>query len=244
LQTADANIKTVSQPYEGFGGAVPELESQYYVRVSELLRHKGRAVQKFDYERMVLQAFPQIFKAKCINHSFSLNAHSYTNDFPFAPGYVLLAVIPDLNILKAGRSFQPKTPVSMLEKIEKYLKARTSPFVRIRAMNPRYEAVHFCITARLLPGKDRNYYQAQLAEDIRKFMAPWAVGDYYKLTFGQCVSRSDIIQFLETRDYIDYILQLKMLREDDTGNPCDEPMEVCPATPRSILIAGDVEVIL
>ena len=241
LQTADAHIKSVSQPYEGFGGDVPELQSQYYVRVSELLRHKGRAIQKFDYERLVLQAFPQIYKAKCINHSFALNAHAFVNDFPFAPGYVLLAVIPDLNKLKAGNSFQPKTPVSILEKIEKYIQGRTSPFVRIRAMNPRYEAVHFSITVQLLPGKDREYYKAQLAGDIRRFMAPWVVGDYYKLTFGQCVSRSDIIQFLETRDYVDFIVKLKMLREDDTGNPCDEPMQICPATPRSILIAGDVE---
>jgi hypothetical protein len=242
LETADANIKSVNQPYDGFGGAVPEVQSQYYVRVSELLRHKGRAIQKFDYERLVLQNFPQIYKAKCINHTFSLNAHAYTNDFPVAPGYVQVAVIPDLNQLKAGDSFQPRTPVSLLEQIEKSLQGKSSPFVRIRAMNPRYEAVHFCITVKLLPGKDPTYFKQQLAEDIRTFMAPWVVGDYYKLSFGQCVSRSDIIQFLETRDYIDYVLQLKMLREDDTGNPCDEPMQICPATPRSILIAGDVEV--
>ena len=244
LATADASIKEVSQPYDTFGGAVPELQSQYYVRVSELLRHKGRAIQKFDYERIVLQAFPQIFKAKCINHSFALNAHAYKNDFPFAPGYVLMAVIPDLTKLKAGASFQPKAPVSLLEKIQDHVKSRTSPFVRFRVMNPRYEAVHFCITVKLLPGKDPVFYKQQLADDIERFMAPWAVGDYYKLSFGQCISRSDVIQFLETRDYVDYIQQLKMLREDDLQNPCDEPMQICPATPRSILIAGDVDVTL
>jgi len=111
-------------------------------------------------------------------------------------------------------------------------------------MNPRYEAVHFCITVKLLPGKDPVFYKQQLADDIERFMAPWAVGDYYKLSFGQCISRSDVIQFLETRDYVDYIQQLKMLREDDLQNPCDEPMQICPATPRSILIAGDVDVTL
>ncbi len=244
LVTSDANIKEVKQPYDTFGGAVPELQSQYYVRVSELLRHKGRAIQKFDYERIVLQAFPQIFKAKCINHSYALNAHAYKNDFPFAPGNVLMAVIPDLTKLKAGASFQPKAPVSLLEKIQDHVKKRTSPFVRFRVMNPRYEAVHFCITVKLLAGKDPVFYKQRLADDIREFMAPWVVGDYYKLAFGQCVSRSDIIQFLETRDYIDYIQQLKMMREDDLQNPCNEPMQICPATPRSILIAGDVDVTL
>jgi hypothetical protein len=46
--------------------------------------------------------FSQVFKAKCINHSFGLDANKHFNDFPVAPGYVLLAVIPDLNRLKAS----------------------------------------------------------------------------------------------------------------------------------------------
>jgi hypothetical protein len=100
--------------------------------------------------------------------------------------------------------------------------------------------VDFCLKIRLLKGKDENYYKEQVREDIRKFLAPWAVGDYYKLTFGQCVYRSDIIQFLETREYVDFIGDLRMAR---TGNKPDgiQP-KVCPVTPRSILIAGDIEV--
>ena len=240
LEVADASIKTVTQPYDSFGGLVPEIQQQFYVRVSETLRHKGRAIQAFDYERLTLQAFPQLFKAKCINHSFALNAHEYKNDFPYAGGYVLLAVIPDLNQLKAGNSFEPKVPVSIIEDIDAYIRKRTSPFVRFRAMNPRYEKINFCLRIRLLKGKDENYYKEKVQEDIREFLAPWSVGDYYKLTFGQCIYRSDIIQFLETRDYMDYISDLQMGREGE--KPDGEKPKVCPDTPRSILIAGDIEV--
>jgi len=240
LNEADASVKSVAQPFDSFGGLVPEIQQQFYVRVSETLRHKGRAIQSFDYERLVLQKFPQLFKVKCINHSFALNAHEYKNDFPYAPGYVLMAVIPDLNQLKAGNSFEPKVPVSIIEDIDTYIRARTSPFVRFRAMNPRYEKINFCLRIKLLKGKDENYYREKIKEDISEFLAPWAVGDYYKLTFGQCVYRSDIIQFLETRDYMDYISDLQMGREGlapDALHP-----KVCPATPRSILIAGNIEV--
>ena len=240
LEIADASVKTVSQPYDSFGGLVPEIEQQFYVRVSETLRHKGRAIQAFDYERLALQAFPQLFKVKCINHSFALNAHEYINDFPYAGGYVLLAVIPDLNKLKAGNSFEPKLPVSIIEEINEYMRKRTSPFVRFRTMNPRYEKINFCLKIRLLKGKDENYYKEKVKEDIRIFLAPWAIGDYYKLTFGQCVYRSDIIQFLETRDYMDFISDLRMGKENMTPN--DDLPGICPDTPRSILIAGDIEV--
>jgi hypothetical protein len=245
LNTADASVKTVSQPYETFDGRVPEEEGLFYVRVSELLRHKNRGIQKFDYERIVLNAFPQLFKAKCINHSFALNAHLYKNDFPYAPGYVLLAVIPDLNKLKAGNSYEPKVPVSIIEKIEEYMRKQTSAFVRFRAMNPRYEKIHFCLKVKLMLGKDENYYKEKLKDDIRKFIAPWAVGEFYKLTFGQCVNRSDIVQFLETRDYMDFILELNMRHETTEKFPAREediPVHICPKTPRSILIAGDIDV--
>jgi hypothetical protein len=240
LEVADASVKSVKQPYESFGGLVPEIEQQFYVRVSETLRHKGRAIQAFDYERLVLQAFPQLFKVKCINHSLGLNAHEYKNDFPYAGGYVLMVVIPDLNKLKAGNSFEPKAPVSLLEDINEFIRQRISPFVRFRAMNPRYEQVDFCLKIRLHKGKDENYYKEQVGADIRRFLAPWAVGDYYKLTFGQCVYRSDIIQFLETRDYLDFIGDLRMARKGEV--PDSVIPKVCPDTPRSILIAGDIEV--
>ncbi len=215
LNEANANLKKLVQPYETFGGRVPEVEGHFYVRVSEMLRHKGRAIQKFDYERLALELFPQLFKAKCINHSFALNGYKYKNDFPIAPGYVLLVVIPDLNQLKAAQSFEPRVPVSMLDDIEEQLKNLTSPFVRLRAMNPRYEKIHFCLTIILVRGKDENYYKEKLKQDLREFLAPWSIGQYEKLTFGQCVTRSEVVRFLETRDYVDYIFDLLMRHNDD-----------------------------
>lgn len=246
LNEADANLKKLVQPYDTFGGRVPEAEGHFYVRVSEMLRHKGRAIQKFDYERLVLELFPQLFKAKCINHSFALNGYKYKNDFPIAPGYVLLVVIPDLKQLKAAQSFEPRVPVSLLDDIEEQLKSLTSPFVRLRAMNPRYEKIHFCLTVKLVPGKDENYYKEKMKQDLREFLAPWAVGQYEKLTFGQCVTRSEVVRFLETRDYVDYIIELLMRHNDDNWPDKMKEEElirpVCPKTPRSILIAGDIDV--
>jgi hypothetical protein len=238
LKNADAAVKKVSQLYESTNGRIPEAEGDFYPRVSELLKHKGRAIQKFDYERIVLQAFPQLYKVKCINHSFALNARQYYNDFPVAPGYVLLAVIPDLNQLKAAESFEPKAPLSLLEKVKDFVRQRISPFVRLQVMNPRYEKVHLCLKLKLYPGKDEVYYKEQVKQDLREFLAPWAVGVYDKLTFGQCISRSDIVRFLESLDYVDYLLELKMQHQDK--NELSDP--ICPISPRSILIAGDIEV--
>ncbi|MBN8852818.1 MAG: hypothetical protein BGO55_03585 [Sphingobacteriales bacterium 50-39] len=239
LFEADASVKTVSQPFDSFDGALPEAEKMFYVRVSETLRHKGRAIQAFDYERLALQAFPKLFKAKCINHSLQLNANEYTNDYPYAPGFVILALIPDLTKLKAGNSFEPKVPVSMLEDIDAYIRKRISPFVRFRSVNPRYEKIHFSIKVMLVKGKDAGYYTEKLKQDVRELLAPWAIGKYDKLTFGQCVYRSDIIRLLETSGYVDFITELRMGR---TPTALTEDARICPGTPRSILVAGDIDV--
>ena len=242
LSTADSNIKSIGQPYPSFGGAPPEEDGNFYLRVSELLHHKGRAIQKFDYERLVLQHYPVIFKAKCVNHSFALDGDLYKNDFPIAPGYVLLAVIPDLNRLAAGNSLEPKVPVSILEDIFTYISGVTSPFVRFRAMNPRYEKINFCIKVRLNEGMDLNFYEQQLATDLTQFLAPWAVGLYDKLTFGQPVYRSDVVGFIESLYYVDYIMNLQMLSEFETAPPVNPHLVIYGRTPRSILIGGDIEV--
>ncbi|HYF32560.1 MAG TPA: hypothetical protein VD993_15655 [Chitinophagaceae bacterium] len=243
LLEADANVKKTAQPYESFGGRVPEAEGNFYVRVSEWLHHKGRAIQKFDYERLVLDAFPEIYKVKCINHDFKLNALLYRTDVNAAPGYVMVAVIPDLNKLKSGRSFEPKAPVSTLENITAYLKKRSSPFARIKVVNPRYEKIDLCLTVQLLKGKDKVFYKKKLEEDLRLFLAPWAVGEFEKLSFGQCVNRSDIVRFIEGRDYVDYIICMRMNFEKDCENgKVPEVVQVCPLTPRSILVGGFIDV--
>ncbi|MET0637508.1 MAG: hypothetical protein ABWZ25_15860 [Chitinophagaceae bacterium] len=241
LLEADASIKKVEQPFTSFGGTVPELDGGYYQRVSELLRHKNRAIQKWDYERIVLENYPVIFKAKCINHSYKVDATKYKNDIPYAPGFVLVALIPDFKKLDAGNSFEPKVPVSLLEKITVHLKKLNSPFVRLAVANPRYERVNFCINVRLQPGKDREFYKERLKSDLREYLSPWAIGKYEKLSFGQCVSRSDILRFLEETGYVDFVLELRM------GHDMDYPLVsgqqlVCGVSPRSILVAGKIEV--
>jgi hypothetical protein len=107
-------------------------------------------------------------------------------------------------------------------------------------MNPRYEKVNFCLRVHLVKGKDEIYYREKLRQDITEFLAPWAVGVYDKLTFGQCVYRSDIIRLLETSDYVDFITDFRMGKENEPLD--DKAKKICPDTPRSILIAGNIDV--
>jgi hypothetical protein len=93
-------ISSVNQPYASFGGAPPETEEIFYARVSERLRHKNRGVNIWDYERLVLDEFPELYKVKCLNHT------NYKTEV--AAGHVMIAVIPNLRNKDSKSPFQPK----------------------------------------------------------------------------------------------------------------------------------------
>ncbi len=235
-------VTQVSQPISSFGGQAPENSANAYTqRVSEQLRHKGRALQKWDYERMVLQSFPQILVAKCINHSYALNSQSYKWDFPMAPGNIIVAVLPDTTQLTVANSLQPTVPMSMLSSIQTALSASATAFAQITVMNPRYEPVDICVTVALTSGMNLTFYTAQLQQDIQGFMAPWLSGNVAGLQFAQRLYRSDLVEFIESLSYIGNLVSLNMCHEGDKM-PATPPDFIDPLTPRSILIAGRVVV--
>ena len=81
-------IDTVKQPYSSFGGKGQEVYAQFVRRVSERLRHKDRAITMWDYERLVLEQFPDIYKVKCLNQAAQENEPGVAK--------VKLVVIPNL----------------------------------------------------------------------------------------------------------------------------------------------------
>ena len=235
LVESDFSVKKVMQPFASFDGRKPEIEGHFYTRISEHLKHKGRALMLNDYEKIVLEAFPKIYKTKCISHTLGLSANTFRRDLAIAPGHVVIAVIPDLVKLKAGNELEPKAPLSLLEKIETHLRKKTSPFANLRVMNPRYESVNVHIKARLYQGKDINFYGQKLKEDITFFLAPWFLGDTEKLAFGEEILFSDIVGFIEQLDYVDFIADLCL------GGECEQTGSIIqPLTSRSILTAGEI----
>lgn len=242
----DFGIKKVEQPYESFGGRVAEAQGTIPVRMSEQLRHKGRSVDAFDIEHLVLDAFPELFKCKCISHSMGLSANTYRRDLEVAPGFLIVAVVPDLTKMKAGDMLEPKVPVSTLTKVKKFLKERVSPFARFHVTNPRYEKILVRVKVRLKPGRDENFYRSQLETDLAHFLAPWHLGDSDKLSFGQHVVYSDVIGFMKSLKYIEHVTDLRLFDSQSSVGYEDNNIiglkEIVPLTARSILTGGKITV--
>lgn len=228
-----ATIKKISQDYASFGGRVQETTPNFYRRVSERLRHKGRAINIYDYERMVLEQFPAIRKVKCIPH-MKMCQEDPANPTPLAaPGWVSLAVIPDIAGLPLNGREQPRASRILLAQIMEYLEARCSGFVQVQVINPDFQEVNFQGNIRLVKGKDENYYLAQLQQEVLQFLCPWILQQGQEAVFGANLMMSYVLQFIEQRPYVEFVTDFLMYGKDNI------PVKVITAeTPWSVLVPG------
>lgn len=220
LEIDDTAINSINQDYESFGGRQPEQPEQYYTRVSERLRHKGRAVTIYDYERLVLEQFNDIYKVKCINHT--------NDDNKLAPGHVQVAVIPDFTKLKAVDRRQPKVTKAKLEEIRDFLEDRSTTFVDtfknnaqekkyLHVLNPIYRKIRVTFAVKFNEDITAiEFYKRELRQAIIRFLSPWAFEDGAELNFGGKVFKSSIQGFVEKQEYVDYVMVFKLM--DDVHN--------------------------
>jgi len=206
-------VKTIRQPDASFNGKIEESEPEFYSRVSERLKHKSRAVNNWDYEHLILEQFPYVFKVKCINNYYQGQ---------FIPGHV--TVVPILNLKNKSASLKTELPsASFLElrNIEEFLKRKSSPFVKIHAINPLAEYILINCKVKFEAEVDKGFYLQKLNDDLIKFLTPWAV-DTDAPSYSTKIYSSSIISFLDNKEYVDYLADLSMnqftIMEDGTFN--------------------------
>lgn len=241
---ADAALKKTQQPYTSFGGRVQETDDQFYQRVSERLRHKNRAITTWDYERLILQYFPQVFKVKCIDHTGFLPDEN-TNQQKYSEmlaGHVTIITIPDLTHLNNVNPLRPYTSIGLLTEIEKYIATLTSPFVKLHLSNPLFEEVQFEFSVTFRENIDPVYFSNQLNDEIEQFLTPWAFGNPQAIQFGNSIEKSVVLNFIEERPYVDFVTCFKMnhiiLRQGQVILQAEYDIdEAIASTARSILVS-------
>jgi hypothetical protein len=205
LESRITGIKKVTQPYASYDGRPEEVGGSYYTRVSERLRHKGRAWGIWDYERLVLEKFPSIFKVKCISHS---NTQS-----EYVTGNVLLVLLPNPANVNFQNALQPRVSKSVIELVKEYMATLTSAFAHIDIINPQYEPLQIICDVKIRPEYgDEAYYSNQLKKDLAGFIAPWSVDSSRQVSFEGRIYQSQIIDFIEERPYIDYVTNFEVIK--------------------------------
>jgi hypothetical protein len=203
LAVPQTDIAAVRQLYSSFGGRPAEQPVHLYMRVSERLRHKHRAVTMWDYEHMILEQFPEVYKVKCLPSDNS------------NPGHVEIVVIPNIANKSLANSFEPKASSQLLADIQAFILDNMPPYATVTVKNPHYVPLKLRFGAQFMPGCNEGYYKALLNTELNRFLSPWAYVNNGDIVIGGRIYANVLINFIEKRPYVDYVSNIMLFMSED-----------------------------
>lgn len=207
LRRTQPGITGVTQLRTSFGGQAQETQAQLRRRLSERLRHKQRALSPTDYEMLILEAFPQVYKVKCFAN---INRHCE----PWAqPGQVLIIPIPHLSGAVGGEDyFQPHFDGHTIQSIREFIAPLAPPQIRISVENPCYEEIQVRCSVGFKKDCHPGEHQNRLNLELSEFLSPWSPNHGNQVHFGWSLGEQEIKSFIHHRDYVDYVTDFSLLR--------------------------------
>ncbi len=198
-------INAIYQPYPSFDGRRGETEEEFYARVSENLNHKLRAVNVNDYERLILEKFPELFIAKCIG--------KINEDQELLPGNnIQIIVIPRALSRAVIEVDIPKIAYTRLTEIKEFVEGHSSHFINADVSNPIYERVKVKCSVRFGRSENMGHLVQKLNEELRHFLSPWMFDSNADLRLGGFINRSEILTFIENRPYVRYVTRFSVIQ--------------------------------
>lgn len=192
LEVAVPGVQGLEQPLPSFGGTARESDDAFTTRVSERLRHKGRAVAARDYERLLLQEFPALFAVRALRPDSLRNAGRV--DIIVLPSLSPEAVPPALGFT-AGE----------LQEMQVWLTARCPMSAVLEVMNPHYEPIEVSVTVRFAPGTSFDRGRELLNRDLRRLISPWIYAPDEAVDPAPALPVSAVRAFIRERPYVDDI---------------------------------------
>lgn len=193
------DLGAVWQPEPSTGGR-PRLAGRAFdMWLAERLRHKDRAIDGWDYSRLVLAEFPSLWQVAVVPASDGAGAP--------ARGSVWVSAVPGPSTSGIADPTEPTSDGSMLEAIEAYLSERISPFIKLAVTNPPYRRLTVTADVIFTDVDTAAANEVRLNNDLIKYLSPWPTGaprarDYY--------TRRQVAFFIRHRPYVRGIRTLEL----------------------------------
>lgn len=182
-------VTHIAQPLPSSGGAPPEDSEQFSTRVSERLRHKGRAVAAPDYERLLLTMRPDVFSVTTLPPLDAASA-----------GTTTLLVLPKIAAPPADPPpvFLPGDLTAMADA----LRATAPISADVAVVNPHYEWL--TVTAQVVFRSDQSFqfYAARLSSDLNAFISPWLYAQATVTQIERSFRLSALLNFVRRLAYV------------------------------------------
>jgi len=257
-------IVAVAQPGPSWGGRPPETQPAYYTRVSEQLRHRGRALTPWDYERLLLEQFPDVHSAKCLTPDQLplvpvAEKPAAASARPAPPRYVRQVGVVEIVVLPRP-DLLPGNPLPLfgsgqLALMQQYLQARASPAARVQVRNVTYEQVQVRATVAFQPvaGGGQAAYEPHLQAALSAYLSPWGHEQPQQGGFHRHLTLPGIAAFLHQQPYVAGTTALSVVKTgvldgrhrfyDSATDPNQPALELGVLAPWAVLVPAPQHVL-
>lgn len=225
LKTGIAFVDTVLNPLPAGGGSDAETVGQALGRGSQLVRLRGRAVTREDFEWLAQQASGDVARAKCLPNVDTRGE--------FSPGWVTVLIVP------ASEEDLPVLSVQLKKRVLDYLRAHAALVVvdpeHLQVAEPRYvkvavDATLIATSPDLLPEVEKAAYTL-----LKAFLHPLTGGyEGRGWEFGRAPCISDFFHLLEGIPGVNHVERL-LIRMEANG----EKLVITPERPVDIDMPPD-----
>ncbi len=189
------------------GGRRRETPTEKMARVSEFVTHRGRAVVARDYERLVMQEFPDVDYVRCFPDLDTKGTRR---------GVVTVVAIPSAG-REGPKGWRPRMTGRHILRIEKYLaKCASHAVTEIDVINPLYEEVLVRGVGEYRAGYSTGHCRTCLKELCDRLIAPWQQRREIPVP-GLPLRYDDIAAAIRAQPYVACLDKLTIIRLGRSG---------------------------
>lgn len=261
IQDSIAQVTSVRQGFESFGGVPQESDSEFFARVSERIRHKGRGITHWDLERIVLDKFYDIQQVKCISYLSNplddnhvetveqyINLEQSKEDYNGVKHKEGVKIVAIPRKKKYFKNFTPKFSLNQLNKFQEELSKLISPFNSVKMVNPQYEYVRIICNVKFVENMNNGQTLERLSKEIDNHISPWIANETEPITIGGSINENVIQNFIKGLPYVKFLTKfsiIHIIEEDGIFKLHDTAMEsdivsIIKARPWGVLLPDDI----
>lgn len=204
-----SGVLDLIQPIASEGGRAQESKLSFYKRVSDSLKHKFRAVTKWDIESMLLQEFDWLGFVKVFGN------FGFENFVDL--GSIVVVGVP--KIVDTQRFYLPKMNPGQIKQVEVYLRKILNPFATFKVINPQYEYL-------LIKGKikfnslDTGLLFKRLYQELLEKTCPWFYQDLAQVFAYRDAKSSEILNLISDRSYVKFFTSFSLahMYQNESGD--------------------------
>lgn len=206
-------IDNILQPYPNFKGTPAESKENFYIRVSEILRHKNRFVTTRDISQAILNKFENISLVDCLGNGMqeALLRKSVT-----AQNDLVITLIPKYTkIENYDVDHIPVVDSELIFQVKEFVNTLVPEEVNVIIINPVYEKIKIncsVVFKDIRGNNELKIYANLLNTELSNFIAPWIEnGSENGIEIKNILTLTEIENFIKERPYISMVNALSII---------------------------------